>query len=111
MSNIEIKKSRLAFIYFCILAAFCVIILRMVFIVAFGDKVKISGIYDPRLAGRRANIYDRNDVLVATDLKTKSLYVSSVLVKNPQAISKGLAAIFPRPFLRWNSQKNLWGKK
>jgi cell division protein FtsI (penicillin-binding protein 3) len=95
MSNIEIKKSRLAFIYFCILAAFCVIILRMIFIVAFGDKVKISGIYDPRLAGRRANIYDRNDVLVATDLKTKSLYVSSVLVKNPQAISKGLAAIFP----------------
>lgn len=95
MSNIEIKKSRLAFIYFCILAAFFVIIVRMVFIVAFGDKVKIRGIYDRRLAGRRANIYDRNDVLVATDLKTKSLYVSSVLVKNPQAIAKGLAAIFP----------------
>jgi cell division protein FtsI (penicillin-binding protein 3) len=95
MSNIEIKKSRLAFIYFCILAAFLAIIIRMIFIVAFGDKVKVSGIYDPRLAGRRANIYDRNDVLVATDLKTKSLYVSSVLVKDPKAIASGLAAIFP----------------
>jgi cell division protein FtsI/penicillin-binding protein 2 len=89
MSNIEIKKSRLAFIYFCILEAFLAIIISMIFIVAFGDKVKVSGIYDPRLAGRRANIYDRNDVLVATDLKTKSLYVSSVLVKDPKAIAQG----------------------
>ncbi len=94
MTNIEIKKSRLAFIYFCILAVFLVIILRMIFIIAFGDKVKISGIYDPHLAGKRANIFDRNDVLVATDLKTKSLYVSSVLVKDSQAIARGLAAIF-----------------
>jgi len=95
MSNIEIKKSRLAFIYFCILAAFSLIILRMIFIVVMGDKVQISGIYDPRKASKRANIFDRNDVLVATDLKTKSLYVSSVLVKNSQAIAHGLSGIFP----------------
>lgn len=95
MANIEIKKSRLAFIYFCILAAFFLIILRMIFIIAFGDKVKISGIYDPRLAGKRASIFDRNDVLVATDLRTKSLYVSSILVKDAPAIARGLAAIFP----------------
>ena len=94
MANIEIKKNRLAFVYFCILTAFCAIILRMVFVIASGDKVKISGIYDPRKAGKRANIYDRNDVLAATDLKTKSLYVSSVLVKNPQAIARGLSGIF-----------------
>lgn len=66
----------------------------MLFVVVMGDKVKISGIYDSRKAGRRGNIYDRNKVLIATDLKTKSLYVSSVLVKNPQAISSGLAQIF-----------------
>ena len=83
MAVIEIKKSRLAFVYFCILAAFLAIILRMFFVVFLGDKVKVSGIYDPRKADKRANIYDRNDVLVATDLKTKSLYVSSVLLKNP----------------------------
>ena len=67
----------------------------MIFIVIFGDKVKISGIYDPHPKGQRANIYDRNDVLVATDLKTKSLYVSSVLVKNPKQIAQGLSEIFP----------------
>ncbi len=94
MSNIEIKKNRLAFVYFSILGVFLIIIIRMIFIAAFGDKVKISGIYDHRLAGRRANIYDRNGVLVATDLKTKSLYVSSVLVKNPQALAKGVSDIF-----------------
>lgn len=95
MAHIEIKKSRLAFIYFCILAAFIVIILRMFFVVATGDKIKISGIYDVRKASKRANIFDRNDVLVATDLKTKSLYVSSVLVKDSQAIARGVSAIFP----------------
>lgn len=94
MSSIEIKKSRLAFVYFCILAVFFVIILRMIFVVAVGDKVKVSGIYDARKSSKRANIFDRNDVLVATDLKTKSLYVSSVLVKDPQAISRGISQIF-----------------
>lgn len=95
MANVEIRKSRLAFIYFAILAAFFVIIIRMIFIVFMGDQVKVSGIYDPRKASRRANILDRNDVLVATDLKTKSLYVSSVLVKDSAAIARGLSAIFP----------------
>ncbi len=94
MPKTEIKKSRLILIYFCILAVFVAIILRMIFVVAFGDKVKVSGIYDPRLAGKRANIYDRNGVLVATDLKTKSLYLSSILVKDSQEIAQGLAQIF-----------------
>jgi cell division protein FtsI (penicillin-binding protein 3) len=94
MSIIELKKSRLAFLYFCILAAFLVIIFRLFFVIAIGDKVKVSGLYDPHKSSRRANLYDRNDVLVATDLKTKSLYISSVLVKDPQAISQGLAKIF-----------------
>lgn len=93
-TEINIKKTRLAFVYFCIITAFSLVILRMLFVVVIGDKVKISGIYDSRKTGRRGNIYDRNKVLIATDLKTKSLYVSSVLVKDPQAISSGLAQIF-----------------
>jgi len=95
MANIELKKSRLAFLYFCVLAAFIVIILRMIFIVIMGDKVSVSGIYDLHKIGKRANIFDRNDVLVATDLKTKSLYVSSILVKDPQNMARAVAQIFP----------------
>lgn len=94
MQNIEIKKNRLAFIYLGILFAFSLIIFRMIFIVSFGDKVKIKGIYDLQKLSKRANIVDRSGVLVATDLKTKSLYVSSVLVKNPEEIARGLSKIF-----------------
>lgn len=95
MAAIEIKRSRLTFIYFCILAAFFIIILRLFFVVFLGDKIKVSGIYDLRKVSKRANIFDRNGVLVATDLKTKSLYLSNVLIKNPQAIAAGVSKIFP----------------
>ena len=77
------------------MAAFFAIILRLFFIVFVGDKVKVSGIYDLRKASKRANILDRNDVLVATDLKTKSLYISNVLVKDPASIARGVSSVFP----------------
>jgi cell division protein FtsI (penicillin-binding protein 3) len=89
------NKSRLAFIYFAILGAFALISLRMLFIVTAGDKVTVSNIYDKNKLGKRANIFDRNDTLLATDLKTKSLYISSVLVKDPEVLSEKVAAIFP----------------
>lgn len=95
MAAIDLKKSRLAFLYFLVIAAFLVIIIRMIFIVFMGDKVQISGIYDLHKIGKRANILDRNGVLVATDLKTQSLYVSSILVKDGPAMAKAIAQIFP----------------
>ena len=94
MSNTEIKKNRLVFIYICILAAFCLIILRMFFVVTLGDKVKVSNIYDPRKLTKRSNIFDRNHTLVATDLKTKSLYLSSILIKDPETLASGISKIF-----------------
>ena len=94
MSTIELKKNRLILVYIIIIAIFCVIITRMFFLVISGDKVKIKFIYNANKINRRGDIFDRNDILVATDLKTKSLYVSSVLVKNPSEIAKGLVSIF-----------------
>lgn len=95
MSDLEEKKSRLVFIYFCILAAFCIIILRMFFVVIFGDKIQVSNAYDLRKLTKRSNIVDRNGTLVATDLKTKSLYLSSILVKDPNHVAKSVSSIFP----------------
>ncbi|MBU6140502.1 MAG: penicillin-binding protein 2 [Proteobacteria bacterium] len=89
------NKSRLAIIYFFIVAVFTLISLRMIFIVTAGDKVTVSNIYDKNKIGKRANIFDRNDTLLATDLKTKSLYVSSILIKDSGALAKGLSEIFP----------------
>lgn len=94
MQNSDIKKSRLIFVYFCILAVFLVVILRLFFVVLTGDKVKVSGIYDEKGIAKRGDILDRNNTLVATDLQTKSLYVSTVLVKDPEAIAKKVSEIF-----------------
>ncbi len=95
MAIAELKKNRLIFVYFCIIAVFSLIILRMFYLAVSGDKVKLSFIYDLNKINKRGDIIDRNGVLVATDLKTKSLYVSNILVKDPTFIAKGLATIFP----------------
>ena len=95
MAIAELKKNRLVFVYFFILAIFVAIILRLFFLATFGDKVKIKFIYDLNKINKRGDIVDRNEVLVATDLKTKSLYVSNILVKDASLIAKGLSTIFP----------------
>ncbi len=87
-------KSRLTLVYFCIVAALCLICFRMLFIITLGDKVTVSKIYDKNNLGKRGNIYDRNGTILATDLKTKSLYISSVLVKSPEALAQGISSIF-----------------
>jgi cell division protein FtsI (penicillin-binding protein 3) len=67
----------------------------MFFVILTQDKANIKNIYESRKNVRRADIYDRNGVLVATDLKTKSLYVSSVLVRNAKYVAESLAKSFP----------------
>ncbi len=95
MAITELKKNRLIFVYFVILSIFVAIILRLFFLSAFGDKLKINFIYNLNKINKRGDIVDRNNVLVATDLKTKSLYISNALVKDAAIIAKGLATIFP----------------
>ena len=67
----------------------------MFFVVLASNKSDISKIYDNSKTSRRADIYDRNGVLVATDLKTKSLYASSILIRNPKEIAAAVVSIFP----------------
>lgn len=93
-ANSQINKSRLKLVYFGILLAFIIIIIRMFFIVLFGDKTKVIQTYDLETNKDRGNIFDRNGILVASDLKTKSLYVSSILVRKPKEIAEDLAPIF-----------------
>ena len=96
MINIgEFSKGRLKFLYFCLTLAFATVACRLIFVVFTGDKVFISKFYNQNKNAKRGNIFDRNGVIVATDLKAKSLYISSVLVKDPQLIARELARIFP----------------
>ena len=95
MPDIKIQFGRLKFIFFLIVFIFLIIIYRMFFVVLTHDRANIKNIYESRKNIRRADIYDRNGVLVATDLKTKSLYVSSVLVRDAKYVADSLANSFP----------------
>lgn len=100
MLDKPLDKSRLIFLYACLVVAFSGLSLRMIYLVAFGDKVSVNSLYDAGKAKKRANIVDRNGVIVATDLKTKSLYVSNALIKNPKIIALKLVELFPE--LKYN---------
>lgn len=43
----------------------------------------------------RANIYDRNGFMLATTMKTKSLFVDSTIIQNPQEVLDQLNKIIP----------------
>lgn len=94
VSDIKIPVARLKIVFFAILIIFLFIIARMFYIVISRDNANIKNIYESRKNVRRGDIYDRNGVLLATDLKTKSLYVSSVLVRDAKLVAKSLAQSF-----------------
>lgn len=50
---------------------------------------------EEKVASRRGDIFDRNGTLLATTLKTSSLYADSKLISDPAATAKGLIKIFP----------------
>lgn len=66
----------------------------MIFVVTFGDKTKINKNYHTRNSSSRADILDRNNLMVATNLKTKSLYLSTILINENHDIGAKLASIF-----------------
>jgi cell division protein FtsI (penicillin-binding protein 3) len=93
MNTKNIKYSRLSFIFIVIILIFIFIIFKMITLVLNQDK-KINHLYNNNKLNSRADIYDRNGILVATDLKTKSLYLNSNLARNSQFIAKTLPIIF-----------------
>lgn len=67
----------------------------MAHIVFVGDKIMVNASYDPKTVIVRGNITDRNDIIIATDIKTKSLYINKILVKNKKFLSQKLSKILP----------------
>ena len=60
-----------------------------------GDKIIVNASYDPKNTTIRGDILDRNGTIIATDLKTKSLYIDKILAKNKQKTAKRLSQILP----------------
>jgi len=96
MSNQKIYKKRLIIIYILFLVIFFILIGKILFLSFSKNKsenhlrLKSSHLRD------RGNIYDRNGVILATDIQTKTLYLRKSLIKDPKLAAKKLANIFPK---------------
>ncbi len=94
MNSIEFNKNRLFFIYFCITLGFIALIIRLFLIVALNDKKDVSNIYNKDKSNKRADIIDRNGVIIATDLDIKLLYCNNTLIRDPKYVAQKLSAAF-----------------
>ena len=90
-----INKNRLTFIYFCITIAFLILILRLFFLVAFGNKIAVGNFYDNHKLRKRGDIIDCNNIILATDLRAKALYVNSALIRDAKLVAHKLTASLP----------------
>ena len=94
-----------AFLRFVIVAvlflmAFTAIGVRLVYLTVGGEKdISSHVIYAKKEHPRRADIIDRNGALLATSLKTASLYVDQTLVNDPVQLASKLQEVLPQmPF-------------
>ncbi len=94
MPLLQVKKGRVIFVYLIIVFLFSILASRLVYLSVFKDKADISNIYDITKINQRGEVFDRNNTIVATDIKTKSLYVSSALLKSDKEVSRQLSRIF-----------------
>jgi cell division protein FtsI (penicillin-binding protein 3) len=109
-SSLDLCRGRLSFLSMFFVIVFMIIGVRAIDLgVVQGDLMRL----DPQMrldlamaekdrAGdsavqhvRRGNIYDRNGVLMATTIKTASLYADPALILEPEKVAAGLVKIFP----------------
>ena len=101
-SAVETARGRLVFMGVLFIAAFSIVSLRVAYLCLLQDGA------EPRfetahnqaskadaLALGRADIVDRNGVLLATTLQTISLYADPKLITSPERITADLKKIFP----------------
>ena len=89
------NKNRLFFIYFCILIGFMAVSTRLLFLVTFSSNADLQKIYNNKTTEKRANIVDRNGIIIATNLNVKTLYANSDLIRDPKLVAQKLFQSFP----------------
>lgn len=88
------KKYRFYFIWIIFLILVVTIIATMMFITISSKDKKIANNYIKKSNNQRGSIIDRNGVILAGDVQTKSLYAKNKLIKNSDQIAKRLANLF-----------------
>lgn len=102
-SAVETARGRLLFVSFVMLCAFSVIGIRIAYLCLYQQgaepryealRAAKGGVEADRLALGRADVVDRNGVLLATTLPTISLYADPKLVKDANDVAQGLKSVF-----------------
>ena len=115
--TLESGKNRLLFTMFLFFCSFCLIGIRLFSITLFNTPIKEhhygkdTKIYALDMKMNRADIVDRNGVLLATSLPSADLYVDAQKIKNPETIAAALVQTLPdlkyKPLLtKLKSKKN-----
>lgn len=90
----KIKIKKIILIFFMIITVFIIIISRLFYLTVINykkfNKQDIISLDENR---KRINIVDKNNIIVATDVKTKNLYLNKKLLDNEQFIAKNLSKI------------------
>jgi cell division protein FtsI (penicillin-binding protein 3) len=94
--SLETSQTRLLITGALVFLAFLVIALRLIEITALKSDVHTAhNPVAPQVEVGRADVVDRNGVLLATTLTTPSLYANPKLIKDPTAVAKALVAVLP----------------
>ncbi len=104
-SSVYMAQSRLSILAVCFVLAYFMVVLRLLDLAIIQGEVssydtansKIEKSQDvSAISARRGDIYDRNGFLLATTLKTPSLFVDPLLVIDAGSLSDDLAVIIPQ---------------
>ncbi|TVR83203.1 MAG: penicillin-binding protein 2 [Rhodospirillales bacterium] len=93
---LEVAHTRLVVVGLCFMLAFCAVIARLVDLAAGSDpNLGIRLAASAPWEAARGDIVDRNDVLLATSLPTRSLYADPRDVIDPEHTADRLVELFP----------------
>lgn len=99
-SIFDLARGRLSFLGTAFIVLYIIVIARVIDLsVVQGTLLQIKEAQatetEEIAENLRSNIYDRNGVLLATTLKTKSLFVDSSIIEDPQVILAQLNQVIP----------------
>ncbi|MGN7437934.1 MAG: peptidoglycan D,D-transpeptidase FtsI family protein [Alcanivorax sp.] len=102
-SAVSMAQSRLSFLGVCFMAAYIIMAVRLLdlgivqaqFLNVTQNDNSAETVIVRDIADRRGDVYDRNGFLVATTLKTPSLFVDPSLVLDEASLLKSLVAVLP----------------
>ncbi len=99
--NITIMQGRISILMMFFIVAYSLVMLRLVDLTIVQGEVRLPNIEKTQnqdikeIAPRRGDIYDRNGFLLATTLKTPSLFVDPSLVTDADALLDNLLKVIP----------------